>query len=438
MRYSRLFISALVLCLNGSGGSGQLTQFPHESSNASSIFLERSGYARKFSEKNYSFVNGNWFDGKAFKKTSFYSVNGILTKTKPSRIDEVADLKNGFAFPPFGEAHNHNITSEWTLNSETPRYFRQGIFYVKITASIVPRLETIKGKVNQPETLDIVFGSPGLSNTGGHPEPLMRRLATAGVIPGLDPDKLDGTTHFAVDSIAELEAKWPAVLASKADFIKTMLLYSTEKDKAVRRAGLTPEVYRHAVKLAHAAGLRVTTHVETAADFALAVDAGADEIAHLPGYTFRPELGVEAYKIDEASARKAARNGIVVVTTCVLSRVYYEKFQEQSRQIQTHNLKLLHKHGVPIAIGSDVTQSTSLEEAKYLHELGVFDNLTLLKLWSEVTPQSIFPTRKIGKLQPGYESSFLVLGCDPIKKFDCVEDIRLRYKQGRLIEVAVK
>jgi len=57
------------------------------------------------------------------------------------------------------------------------------------------------------------------------------------------------------------------------------------------------------VEKAHANNLRVSTHVENAADFHYAIAAGADEIAHLP---FRTStlIGVE-------DAKLAAKRGIV-------------------------------------------------------------------------------------------------------------------------------
>jgi imidazolonepropionase-like amidohydrolase len=69
----------------------------------------------------------------------------------------------------------------------------------------------------------------------------------------------------------------------------------------------------------------------------------------------------------------------------------------------------------------------------YLHGLGVFDNLALLKLWAEATPRAIFPGRKLGCLQQGCEASFLVLRADPIADFGHVRDIALRVKQGRIL-----
>lgn len=391
---------------------------------------------RQTGSLNYEFINGQWFNGRKFEHAVFYSSGNRFTRKKPGRIDLTVDLKGQYMVPPFGEAHNHNITSEYTLNTETPHYFRDGIFYARMASSIAPKIAFVREKVNHPESLDVVFGSAGITMSGGHPVSLQKRLASSGTIPGLDPDKLEGIAYFTVNSIEELNAKWKNILDSKPDFIKTMLLFSNEKDKTILREGLSPEIYRRIVKLAHKAGLRVLTHIETAADFALAVDAGADEIAHLPGYAFRPALGIEAYKIDKTTARRAARKNVIAGTTCIFSEEFYSKWQEQSREIQIHNLRLLHNSGVRIAIGTDVFKYTSLDEIKYLHKLGVFDNLTLLKLWSEVTPQSIFPDRKIGKLESGYEASFLGLACNPIENFECVEKIGVRFKQGQFIKTA--
>lgn len=97
---------------------------------------------------------------------------------------------------------------------------------------------------------------------------------------------------------------------------------------------------------------------------------------------------------------------------------------------QATNLRLLHDNGVSLAIGSDTPSDSSLQEVEYIHNLGVFDNLTLLKMWTEATPKAIFPKRKIGALKEGYEASFLALEGDPLADFLNVRRIKLRFKQG--------
>jgi len=45
----------------------------------------------------------------------------------------------------------------------------------------------------------------------------------------------------------------------------------------------------------------------------------------------------------------------------------------------------------------------------------------------------IFPNRRIGRLQDGYEASFLVLAGNPLSDFSQVKNIRLRFKQGSFL-----
>ena len=100
-----------------------------------------------------------------------------------------------------------------------------------------------------------------------------------------------------------------------------------------------------------------------------------------------------------------------------------------------HNLRLLKNARARIAFGSDRYGSTPVDDVFHLAELKVFNNLELLTIWSEATPQTIFPNRKIGKLRAGYEASFLVLNQNPLVDFKAVKNIRWRFKQGFVLEV---
>ena len=168
--------------------------------------------------------------------------------------------------------------------------------------------------------------------------------------------------------------------------------------------------------------------------FINALVGGVDEIAHLPGYYVDP-AHPEWFPITEEDAALAASKGVDVVTTTYVSTDEIKNPDElkKAQAIQIHNLRLLHDAGVKLAIGPDVYGATSRAEAMNLYQLHIFDNLTLLKMWSEATPEVIFPNRKIGRLQEGYEASFLVLEGNPLEKFTYVQDIRVRVKQGNNI-----
>lgn len=402
--------------------------------------------------RNYEFVNGRWFDGQKFIAKKFYTVGARLTSKKPSRIDSVIDLTGKYVVPPFGEAHNHNV--EWnnaeTFARTTRMYLEAGVFYVKNPNNLPRARAPLHGKINIPTSIDVVFANGGLTAFGGHPLGVVRRNLERG---GMTTEDAEGAFYFTIDNLADLDRKWETIKAGRPDFIKTYLQYSEEYAKRkddesyVDWRGLDPALLPAIVRRAHRAGLRVSTHVETATDFHHALVAGVDEINHTPG--FRPEKGdwtkyrdSSRYKISERDARLAARKRVVVVTTLVsaidraLGKTEGEiQVSDALRNLLVYNLQVLKKHGVRIAIGSDSYRQTSLVEALNLHRLKVFDNLTLLKMWCETTAATIFPKRKIGHLKEGYEASFLVLGGNPIQDFRYVQRIEMRVKQGEILSI---
>jgi imidazolonepropionase-like amidohydrolase len=176
--------------------------------------------------------------------------------------------------------------------------------------------------------------------------------------------------------------------------------------------------------------------VETAADFHHAVDAGVDMIAHLPGYYIHSEDQRYRARIAEADAVQAARRGIAVITTTVLSTsvqrdsAMLPSVQEEQRR----NLRVLHQAGVRLAIGSD--HHTALKEARYLRQLGVFGDATILRMWVE-TASLLFPHRKVGMFQEGGEASFLALRTNPLEDLAAVQDIDVYMKEGVLLDDSV-
>jgi pimeloyl-ACP methyl ester carboxylesterase/imidazolonepropionase-like amidohydrolase len=402
--------------------------------------------------KALGFVNGQWFDGQKFRPATFYSINGFLTSSKPAQVDSTIDLKGKFVVPPFGEAHNHNLaySSDEQFAQIKRMYLEDGIFYVKNPNSLPRTTVPLIGKINVPTSVDAVFANGGLTVTGGHLVDIVRRNIEHG---GMTEADGDGGFYFAIDTLADLDRKWDSIKAGKPDFVKTYLIYSEEYDK--RRdddkyyswKGLNPAILPEIVRRAHDAGLRVSTHVETAADFHNALVAGVDEINHLPG--FRPPkagLGkgyddLATYRISEADARLAASRKVVVVTT--IGETIRDSFDSPDeikdpkgvRELLTHNLQILNRHGVRIAIGGDSFRETSKPEALNLNRLGAFDTLTLLKMWCEYTAEAIFPNRKLGYLRDGYEASFLVLSANPLLAFENVSKIEMRVKQGEILSL---
>jgi imidazolonepropionase-like amidohydrolase len=257
----------------------------------------------------------------------------------------------------------------------------------------------------------------------------------------------DGAFFWLIDSLPDLERKWPRILAQRPDFIKVVLVHSEEfarrrNDSAFFNwRGMDPSLLPAVVQRAHAAGLRVGAHVDTRGDFHNALVGGVDEILHIPGFRGdeRTRLTDAApYEITEEDAKLAAARGVVVVTTEGGALGFDPHGADSTRRRQfdalaTRNLRVLRAAGVRLALGSDTYRDDSVLEAEYLATLGVFTPLELLRLWSEATPRAIYPQRRVGCLDDGCEASFLALSADPTTDFANTKRIALRVKDGRLL-----
>jgi imidazolonepropionase-like amidohydrolase len=233
------------------------------------------------------------------------------------------------------------------------------------------------------------------------------------------------------------------ILAGKPDFIKVILLHSEDyeqrKAKQGYGEGIDPKLLPQIVARAHAAGLTVSAHVDSAGDYRAALKAGVDEMAHLPGYYIALTENVLTYALSPEDAKETARRGVHVTPTASLSDYMRDPLeQEKTKANQVRNLKLLKDAGVQFGIGTDSYGTDSLREALCLSRLGVWDNREMLKMWCETTPRNIFRKRKIGYLREGYAASFLVLDKNPLDDFENVQSVRLRFKQGNLLTPAPK
>ncbi len=410
----------------------------------------------------YAFVNGQWFDGEGFQRETWYAVEGRLTKKPPSWPVHTVDLSGLYMVPPFGEAHNHNVEGPWNVQAVAQRYLHDGVFYVKNPNDVRDFALQIRPIVNVPTSIDTTFAHAGLTGRGGHPVALYEDVLRVGRYePAVGPIErgwFENRSYVVVDTDAEVEAKWPVIMNGRPDFLKVYLVHSEDDGGSAdsrsshHRQGLHPALVPGIVARAHAVGLRVTAHVETAADFRHAIRAGVDELAHVPGWLIQGPEDAERTRLTEDDARMAAAHQVQVVTTSVAGQAmpslggHHQHGQqaghgtgpdskhgssnaEPASHVLRDNLQLLQRAGVSLLIGSDHAE-TSLAEVQHLRTLRLFDNRTLLKMWCEATPAAIFPGRRIGRFEEGYEASFLALTGNPLEDFEQVRAIRRRFKQG--------
>src|SRR3954466_14808456 len=217
-----------------------------------------------------AFQNGRWWNGKGFTEGTLYSVKGKLHPNPLASIfhAEVVDLHGAYVIPACGEAHNHAAVADHP--EALKRFIEEGILYVKNPANI-PRVRQ-GALVNTPDGVDVTFSNGVLTAPEGHPLILVRRG-------GIKPEDGEGSFYYTIDSLQDIDAKLPKLLATKPDFVKTILVYSEEYDKRkfvpgaqshdpyFSRRGLNPALLKPIVDRVHKAGLKVVTHVESAADF---------------------------------------------------------------------------------------------------------------------------------------------------------------------------
>jgi imidazolonepropionase-like amidohydrolase len=402
------------------------------------------------SERTVVYENGHVWDGGGFVNRPLVVRDGQFVDA-PTEADTTVDLNGGYVIPPFGDAHTHNLGAGGISIRMEEMYLRQGIFYAAdLTnphSAITRELDyldpprSIREHFGREQTLDVAYTLGGLTATGSHPAPIMERIY------GDDVDStwsLAGDAYWFLDTRADVREKWPRYIAQGPDLVKVYLMDVGRKldagdaergDRAGCGFGLCPEELRAVVQRAHKAGKRVSAHVNTAADVRLALEAGVDELAHLP--LGNDGISVEdsaPYRLRNSTIQRIGEKNMVVVPTALLMVEDVETFPADTLReeiaLQRRQVRALHKAGAHLALSGHNWRTTALREATYFHTHEFFDARTLLRLWTTTTSQAIFPDRQIGRLTPGYEASFLVLPKNPIEDFGAVREVRRRIKQG--------
>ncbi len=386
--------------------------------------------------------NAQWFDGKGFvKRGTLYVNDGKFSNQKIKKPQRSLDLMGQFLIPPLAEAHNHNLQNGWGFTRYANSYLRDGVFYAAMHCGEPKGVALARGLANQPAAPDILFVSACLTSSDG--QPLAQLLGDeSGAASKLKLEDVADKMVLLMDSPEQVAQKWPLVGPRKTDLLKLMLSRSESPElrgdpKQQGRLGLKPEVVAAIVKRAHQDGMRVIAHVETAGDFALALQAGVDWIDHLPGYFFHEGLNAEAYRISPELAAEAAKKRVAVITGTAAATLFRVSSEREAavRRLQIENLQTLKTAGVKLLLGSDVFNGGALTELRHLDSLGVLDRASLLRLASISTPQALYPKRRLSCFEPACEASFLVLPANPLNDLEALGKIHLRVKQGRILSL---
>jgi imidazolonepropionase-like amidohydrolase len=450
----------------------QLVDYPTVLNDFKTIFVKSSGMKKRIIflltslvscsgiyAQVYELKDGFWWQKGRFVKKTIYAVNGIFSFKKIARPDSVIDLTGQYCIPPFGDAHTHNLDGARGLREMIEKYLKEGIYYVQVLGNHGEGSRQARPILKQLNQLEATYANGLLTSTYGHGFYPYEPFALGIYIPYLqfryaDSVKksrlVENNAYYFLDASKDVDEKWPLITKYKPDHIKIVLMdaadYSRKrKVEKVDDNGLSPEVAAYVVKKAHAAGLRVFAHVETAADARLCAKIGVDALAHLPGYGWDgTDETKEKMCINENDVLLLKNAGITVIPTLNIdgtkkydsagNTTIHPALYEKALSYQKKILSLMIKNGVPIALGADYYGNTVKPEIDKIIQYQLMTPGQLIHAWSTVTPQSIFPNRKLGLIAEGYEASFLVLNENPLKNSEALHSINFGMKQGKIIK----
>lgn len=388
------------------------------------------------SRETVAYRHGQWWDGERFASREMYVRSGVFVEAR-GPVARSVDLSGHYLIPPMAEGEPALI------DQYNACYLADGVFYVRDMANMPYAADQIRPHVNRPNTVDWVSAMTGFTGPGGHPVEQLDQFVKFGFVPADWTPDYDGLGVFIVTSREDIDARLPLLAKQDPTIVKTFLSFSEDHERNQRdpttrgqHRGMDPRLLPYLVERAHAMGLRVATHVYTAFDYRTALAAGVDEIAHFPGLgiVHEPNRAVRDFQITREDAEATARRGVVVHTTLAwLIELRNENptgYQRALDEVVVPNLRLLQEAGVQFVVGSDQFRHNIRDELAALEATRQFSNAEVLNLVTRDTPRRIFPHRRIGALEPGFEASFVALDGDPSGDLASLRKVSLRVKRG--------
>ncbi len=394
-------------------------------------------------------TGGFWFDGESFAERTVHVEDGIFVEELSGPADSIVDLAGGYVVPPFGDAHTHMLDGGAQQEALVRQYEADGIYYVQSLGGLSTGAAEARSGFGQPGRLDVLYANGGLTSTLGHPfiayEPRAMGLGWREALQRQDEvrssRRMEGNAYWFMDTPEEVDLQWTDILATEPDLLKIFLLRARDPDHpadpdAMGLTGLSPEVAARVMERAEEAGLPVWAHVETADDMRLGLELGVQGFAHLPGYALEADDPIEPYRLPQDVVERAGELGVAFTPTATLVAFYTPDDSTRIarvRELMRDAIARLRAAGATLLIGTDSYGTTSAREAWVL-ATELLDPATVVDLWSRVTPQTMYPGRRIGRLAPGWEASFVVLEGDPTRDFAHAGAVRFGMKQGVWIQ----
>ena len=346
-------------------------------------------------------------------------------------------LDGGFVTPAYANAHAH-VTQPTPASSRG--FTEAGVFYVWNPNTVVMD-QASRDFFGQRGQFRVKIAQGGITEPGGHPEKLYVDDLGPTVYGGRPREWFIGNAFHYGRTEDEIAQALLTLKRQGADFVKIYLLRS-ELYEVLRNdplayglKGLNPAHVPFLVQRAHAIGLPVIAHLETANDLRVAAEAGVDYAAHLPGYGGGSAEELEAMRLTPEIASAVARSGMRVIPTYAIAtggdrpNAVLDDAARAASAVQSHNLTLLRAMGVDLLIGTDGFNQI-FSEAEHLVTANGLSPQTVASIVFS-TGAVLFPERRIGCFEPGCEADFLVLREDPTLDIRALRSLERRVLGGR-------
>jgi hypothetical protein len=389
--------------------------------------------------KTYQYTNGYWYNGTEFLRAEWYVVNGLLTKKAPAKIDSVIDLGQRWVVPPMGDAFCSSVADNPSAASNLKLYFDEGFFYLQILGNTQEGRTNVQTLVNKSNTPDATFANGAITCSLGYPFVKYEGPAAGVKNPQLWGQKYDqiktstkmlGNAYWFIDNKTALNANWDKIKAQKPGVVSIFLL-DTKNNGGKEGKGLSEEVAKMVLKKAHKADLRVYAHVETADDVRLGIKLGVDGFANLPGSDWDGKGDSKRFDLNDEDLKKLVKKKTPVATA--FSRALANGSIPAVQEYHGKVFRRLLENNVNLVLGSDDITRTGRGELNYWFNLNI-DYSKILRILVENTPRAVFPDRKIGKFEDGYEASFLVLNDNPLVNILKLRAISFKVKKGVVLK----
>ena len=398
-------------------------------------------FAQDDSNQPLVFENVQVFDGEALlPATTVVVEGGIITTVGPdAAIPEGAEVIDGSGrtlMPGLIDAHVHTFT---------PAMLQQAAVFGVTTVFDMFTDEGFAAQMRAEQEAGPVTTRAAMLSAG--------TLATA-------PD--GHGTQFGID-IATLTApdqaeQWVADrVAAGADYIKVVV--ETGEEMGFTQPTLDEEIVTAVIEAAHAQGLLVVTHVQTAAAAAMVVAAGTDGLAHMfsdelpdqalidamvandvfviPTFSVFQSVGVDD-QVDSSLAEDERLAPYLTPADLQSLSNPFHGFEQLSFAVASEGVAQLHAAGVRILAGTDAPNPGTAFGASMHRELELLTQAGLSPSEALAAATSVnadtFGLTDRGRVAEGLLADLVLVEGDPTLDITASRDIVAVYRQGAPID----